>query len=79
MAPTRPLGSQTPPPRRLRGTSQARVVKTLDQVGAEVMLNTSGFAHPPAMFMAGDDEDAKRAVSTLLARLSFKPVHSAGL
>ena len=53
---------------------QARVVKTLNQVGAEIMVDTSGFAHPPAMFMAGDDEDAKRVVSTLLADFGFEPL-----
>jgi predicted dinucleotide-binding enzyme len=53
---------------------QARVIKTLNQVGAEVMEDTSGFAHPPVMFMAGDDEDAKRVVSTLLADLGFEPL-----
>jgi predicted dinucleotide-binding enzyme len=37
-----------------RQVPQARVVKTLNQVGAEVMLDTSGFAHPPVMFMAGE-------------------------
>ena len=36
-----------------RQVPQARVVKTLNQVGAEVMEDTSGFAHPPVMSMAG--------------------------
>ena len=58
---------------------QARVVKTLNQVGAEIMLDTSGFAHPPVMFMAGDDEDAKRVVSTLLADLGFEPLDAGPL
>ena len=57
-----------------RQVPQARVVKTLNQVGAEIMLDTSGFAHPPVMFLAGDDEDAKRVVSTLLADVGFEPL-----
>jgi predicted dinucleotide-binding enzyme len=62
-----------------RQVPQARVVKTLNQVGAEVMLDTSGFAHPPVMFMAGDDEDAKQVVSTLLAELGFEPLDAGAL
>ena len=62
-----------------RQVPQARVVKTLNQVGAEVMEDTSGFAHPPVMFMAGDDEDAKRVVSTLLADLGFEPLDAGPL
>jgi 8-hydroxy-5-deazaflavin:NADPH oxidoreductase len=52
---------------------QARVVKTLNQVGAEVIADTSGFAHPPAMFMAGDDDAAKVTVAALLSDLGFDP------
>ena len=62
-----------------RQVPQARVVKTLNQVGAEVMEDTSGFAHPPVMFMAGDDEDAKRTVATLLADLGFEPLDAGPL
>ena len=62
-----------------RQVPQARVVKTLNQVGAEVMEDTSGFAHPPVMFMAGDDEEAKRVVSTLLADLGFEPLDAGPL
>ena len=62
-----------------RQVPQARVVKTLNQVGAEVMEDTSGFAHPPVMFMAGDDEEAKRTVGTLLADLGFEPLDAGPL
>lgn len=55
----------------------ARIVKTLNQVGAEVMADTSGFAVPPVMFMAGDDQEAKTIVAGLLTDLGFDP-HDAG-
>jgi hypothetical protein len=57
----------------------ARLVKTLNQVGAEVMADASGFAHPPAMFMAGDDADAKSTVAGLLADLGFEPLDAGAL
>lgn len=49
----------------------ARVVKTLNQVGAEVMADTSTLPHPPVMFMAGDDAAAKGQVASLLSDLGF--------
>lgn len=62
-----------------RQIPQAGVVKTLNQVGAEVMADTSGFAHPPLMFMAGDDEEAKKVASRLLADLGFEPLDAGPL
>src|SRR5215468_231148 len=35
----------------------ARVVKTLNQVGAEIMADNAGMPHRPVMFMAGDDTE----------------------
>ncbi len=58
---------------------QARIVKTLNQVGADVMGNTSGFAVAPAMFMAGNDADAKIAVAGLLRDLGFEPLDAGAL
>jgi predicted dinucleotide-binding enzyme len=57
----------------------ARVVKTLNQVGAEVMADARRFAVPPAMPMAGDDAAAKRLVGGLLAELGFEPIDAGGL
>jgi predicted dinucleotide-binding enzyme len=37
----------------------ARVVKTLNQVGAEIMANNASMPHRPVMFMASDDPQAK--------------------
>ena len=59
--------------------SEARVVKTLNQVGAEVMADTSGFAHAPVQFMAGDDDVAKSKVATLLSDLGFEALDAGGL
>lgn len=56
-----------------------RVIKTLNQVGAEVMADTSGFLHPPVQFLAGDDEAAKATVSTLLSDLGFEPLDAGDL
>lgn len=52
----------------------ARVVKTLNQVGAEIMADNRGLAHRPAMLMAGNDEDAKTQVADVLRDLGFDPL-----
>jgi len=57
----------------------AKVVKTLNQTGAEVMADAAAFPHPPAMFMAGDDAGAKATVAGLLADLGFEPLDAGGL
>lgn len=56
--------------RRLPGI---HVVKTLNQVGAEVMATAHDFPARPVMFLAGDDADAKARVSRLLTDLGFLP------
>ncbi len=38
----------------------ARVVKTLNQVGAEIMADTARLPHRPVMFMAGNDAGQRR-------------------
>lgn len=50
----------------------AHVVKTLNQVGAEIMADTARLPHPPVMFMAGDDAGAKARVGRMLADLGFE-------
>jgi 8-hydroxy-5-deazaflavin:NADPH oxidoreductase len=52
----------------------AHVVKTLNQVGAEIMANNAGMLPRPVMFMAGDSADAKAMVATVLADLGFEPL-----
>lgn len=58
---------------------EARVVKTLNQVGAEIMADNSGMSHRPVMFTAGNDSAAKSAVAGLLADLGFEPLDAGGL
>lgn len=57
----------------------ARIVKTLNQVGAEIMQDNASLPHRPAQFMAGDDEAAKAAVSILLRDLGFEPLDAGAL
>jgi 8-hydroxy-5-deazaflavin:NADPH oxidoreductase len=57
----------------------ARVVKTLNQVGAEVMAATTGFAHPPVMFVAGDDREAKAVALGLVRDLGFDALDAGAL
>lgn len=52
----------------------AHVVKTLNQVGAEMMAANSHLPHRPVMFMAGNDEAAKTSAALLLADLGFEPM-----
>jgi len=57
----------------------AKVVKSLNQAGFGVMLDTSGYPAPPVMFVASDDEAAKRLASGLVRDLGFDPVDGGGL
>lgn len=50
---------------------QAKVVKTLNQVGAEIMANTDRLPYPPVMLMAGNDKTAKAQVASMLTTLGF--------
>jgi hypothetical protein len=52
----------------------ARVVKTLNQVGAEIMAKNDYLPHRPVMFMAGDSDPAKAQVAAVLADLGFEPL-----
>jgi 8-hydroxy-5-deazaflavin:NADPH oxidoreductase len=59
--------------------SGARIVKTLNQVGAEMMADNAGLPHPPVMFLAGNDSAAKTTVSSLLTDLGFEPLDAGDL
>jgi len=56
---------------------EANVVKTLNQVGAELMSDNESLEARPAMFVAGENADAKSKVMTLVRELGFEP-HDAG-
>lgn len=58
---------------------KARVVKTLNTVGAEVMDSARALPHPPAMLMAGEDDRAKATVATLLQDIGFDPLDAGGI
>jgi predicted dinucleotide-binding enzyme len=57
----------------------ARLVKTLNQVGAEIMARNDHLPHRPVQFVAGDDPAAKDAAMRLLADLGFEPLDAGGL
>lgn len=57
----------------------AMVVKTLNQVGAEIMAQNAHLPHRPVMFMAGDSDAAKAQVATLLTDLGFDPLDAGDL
>lgn len=60
-------------------TPGARVVKTLNQVGAELMDKAKLLAGRPVMFIAGDDADAKHVATILVEALGFEPLDAGGL
>lgn len=57
----------------------AKVVKTFNQVGANMMTEGHRFAQPPVMFLAGDDEAAKATVAKLVSDIGFEPLDSGAL
>jgi len=57
----------------------AKVVKTFNQVGAEMMMAGPRFETRPVMFLAGDDESAKSTVSTLVGELGFEALDAGAL
>ncbi len=58
---------------------QARIVKTLNQVGADLMADNAALPHRPVMFMAGNDAAAKATVAALLSDLGFEPLDAGDL
>lgn len=57
----------------------ARVVKTLNQVGAEIMAKNDHLPHRPVQFVAGDDEAARSAAKMLLDDLGFEALDAGNL
>lgn len=57
----------------------AHVVKTLNQVGADIMADTGRLPHRPVQFVAGNDAGAKAAAMTLLADLGFEALDAGDL
>ena len=50
----------------------AKVVKTFNQVGAEMIMAGDRFETRPVMFLAGDDDIAKSTVAQLISELGFE-------
>lgn len=57
----------------------ARVVKTLNQVGAEIMAKNDHLPHRPVQFVAGEDQAAKDMAMGLLRDLGFEALDAGGL
>ncbi len=57
----------------------AHVVKTLNQVGADIMADTARLPHRPVQFVAGNDAGAKAAAMALLADLGFEALDAGDL
>ena len=57
----------------------AHVVKTLNQVGAEIMARNDHLPLRPVMLMAGDDDGAKARVAELLSDLGFAAMDAGSL
>jgi predicted dinucleotide-binding enzyme len=52
----------------------ARVVKAFNTTGWEVMADTAFAGGKPALFLCGDDAEARQTVAGLAADLGFEPV-----
>lgn len=57
----------------------ASVFKTINQVGYQVMSDTTGYPNRPAMFVAGDASDRKPAVMSLIEDLGFEAIDAGPL
>ena len=57
----------------------SRVVKTFNQVGAEMMMAGDRFETRPVMFLAGDDDTAKSTVAQLVGELGFEALDAGAL
>lgn len=58
---------------------RARVVKTLNQVGAGIMARNDHLGVRPLQFMAGDDDAAKADARTVAEALGFEVMDAGGL
>lgn len=54
-----------------KAAPQARIVKTLNQTGAENMADPSRLSGPAVMYVASDDDDAKAVATALVTDLGF--------
>ncbi len=74
------IGHSTSGGERVQGwLPGAHVVKTLNQVGAEIMAKNDSLPQRPVMFMAGNDADAKAQAAALLTDLGFDAMDAGDL
>ena len=73
------MGYETSAAEFIAARTTARVVKTLNQVGAAVLGDTSGYGVRPVQFIAGDDTQAKQVASALVEDLGFEPLDAGPL
>jgi predicted dinucleotide-binding enzyme len=66
------LGFETSSAEFIAARTSATVVKSLNQVGAAVLGDTSGYPVRPVQFVAGNDVAAKRTVTKLVEELGFE-------
>jgi predicted dinucleotide-binding enzyme len=57
----------------------AKVAKAFNTIGFENLTTAHGRKAPAAMFVAGDDADAKRTAMDLAREIGFKPYDAGGL
>jgi predicted dinucleotide-binding enzyme len=62
-----------------RWAKGAKVIKALNTTGSGNMLNPRYGSESLSMFVCGDDADAKKLVTGLVAELGFEPVDAGGL
>ena len=62
-----------------RWASGARVVKSFNTVGADIMANPTFSGGPVAMFYCGDDRQAKETVAGLIGELGFEALDAGPL
>lgn len=65
------MGFDTSSAEFIASRTEAVVVKTLNQVGASVLGDTSGYPVRPVQFVAGDAAEAKQVVKKLVEDLGF--------
>ena len=61
-----------------RAHPEARVVKTLNTMNAELMAHPEALGEPSTVFLSGDDPDAKAVVSRLLDELGHRDLLDLG-
>jgi predicted dinucleotide-binding enzyme len=61
-----------------RAFPDARVVKTLNTLNADLMVHPESLGRPSSVFVSGDDAEAKAVVSRLLAELGHEDVIDLG-